>query len=358
MNFVESKNRLFILIFSLIPALLLISLSGCSDKILPPNTENQNNASAFLYASQDENSDVWTYYSSLVDGTVQVDFGEKVARAPSGNGRGLMLGSDNFLYLVDLKTGTILLGGISLSSGYDDFESFSPAISPDGNRIAWSEVNQAEERRRTVLMDATGGNRVTLLIGAAHETYIRFSPNGEYIAFFYEDYATSEAGLYRVNSDGSNVTLLTTVSNAPNDGGGVLDWSPDGSKIVFSQEEDAENFGLYVINSDGTGLQRIGSGIVPDWSPDGSKILFTFPYPSLKMGVMNPDGSGIEVLTPVTKGVLGRWSADGKQILYAEYDITADPENDPARITIMNYATKSTSLISSRGSYAGLFWVE
>ncbi len=341
---------------------VFLSQIGCSDKIAPPtanDTTSQSGASsyAFLYAARNSPTQEWLYRSSLEDGTINATFGEKVARAPSGNKKSLMMASYNRLDVVDLQTGTVLFGGIGLSDGYDYFEKFSPAISPDGTRLAWSEENYTEEKRRAVLMDANGTHRVTLPVGAAHETPMRFSPDGTYVAFFSYDYDAEKGTLYRVNADGSNLQPLTETTSRPfSDGAAVFDWSPDGSQIVFSQGED--NPALYIINSDGTGLRLLGAGIVPDWSPDGSKILFTLPYPSLSLGMMNTDGSGTEILTPSSLGVNGRWSPDGKHILYADYDTDADVERDPARISVMNVATRSVTVIDSTGAYAGLFWVE
>jgi len=53
------------------------------------------------------------------------------------------------------------------------------------------------------------------------------------------------------------------------------DWSPDGTQIVFGKEGE-----LYIINSDGTGLTKIGSSgydniYNPSWSPVDNKISCT-----------------------------------------------------------------------------------
>lgn len=76
--------------------------------------------------------------------------------------------------------------------------------------------------------------------------------------------------------DGSNKRNLTNDDKVFNDSPA---WSPDGSKIVFSASDgpgvsfgtlDIQN--IYVINSDGTGLQKLTNAgkkdqinITPDW---------------------------------------------------------------------------------------------
>ena len=56
-------------------------------------------------------------------------------------------------------------------------------------------------------------------------------------------------------------------------------WSPDGKKIVFlSKSNQAGNFDIWVMNSDGSNKQRLTTDPAddgwPSWSPDGSKIAF------------------------------------------------------------------------------------
>ena len=209
-------------------------------------------------------------------------------------------------------------------------------------------------------MDVTGENRVELNdLNFASSSFIRFSPDGNSLAFFSYDKDAQEGWLYRVNTDGTGLQQLTEASKPLVDGAATFDWSPDGSKIVFSQEEQNGNASLHIINADGTAHSELAMGaFAPDWSPDGTKILYTTPWPFLQMGVINPDGTGAEILTPSTHGVLGRWSPDGKHILYAEYNKGIDPEQNPARIRIMDVASRSTTTVSSEGGMFGLYWVE
>lgn len=55
-------------------------------------------------------------------------------------------------------------------------------------------------------------------------------------------------------------------------------WSPDGTQIVFSSRRE-NNWDLYLIYADGSGLRRLTDDPAydgePDWSPDGRRIVFT-----------------------------------------------------------------------------------
>ena len=114
-------------------------------------------------------------------------------------------------------------------------------------------------------------------------------------------------------------------------------WSPDGKRLVFLERSD--NGGncscrtLYVVNADGTGLHRltppsIAPGDKIDWSPDGSTILFrTHPGEDLNgssglganLYTIHPDGTGLRQLThldPSDRLVPGSYSPEGTSIVF------------------------------------------
>lgn len=362
MIFPKKRYRLLTSLWLLTAFLFFATLTGCGDRIAPPDGENtgaEKPSYNFLYSVKSGTQ--WSYRSSSADGTLQKEFGVKLSSAPSGSGKSLMAAEDGTLYLIDLVTGNVLSSFETLGTFLEiwRFGYLSPAISPDGTRLAWTDI-QVDGKLYTVLIDASGTNRVVLPVGAEFGSYMRFSPDGHYLAFFCYDYDAEEAGLYRVNADGTNLQqLLVETSPLRHDGTLAFDWSPDGSAIVFSQREINDEVSLYTVNSDGTELSLLTKeGMAPDWSPDGSKILYTQPLPSLQMAVINPDGTGKEILTPSAQGLLGRWSPDGKQILYAEYDQGVDPVCNPARIQVMDVASRSTTTVSSEGEMFGLYWVE
>jgi len=89
--------------------------------------------------------------------------------------------------------------------------------------------------------------------------------------------------IWVMDADGSNKRRLTQ-NGATN---WAPSWHPDGERIVFSSNMDdwredikafGHNFELYLINSDGHGLERITENKVfdsfPMFSPDGKKIVF------------------------------------------------------------------------------------
>jgi Tol biopolymer transport system component len=126
---------------------------------------------------------------------------------------------------------------------------------------------------------------------------------------------TSDRGgtsrLYRMKDDGTSIVGLTPSAEAF-DG----DWSPDGSRIVFTAT-DGQGVDIFVMEADGSNPSSLGvSGGNPRWSPDGRRILFTsggsyITDPSIN--VMNADGSSV---TTLTTGGSPDWSPDGASIVF------------------------------------------
>jgi Tol biopolymer transport system component len=172
------------------------------------------------------------------------------------------------------------------------------------------------------------------------------SPDGSKIAFSRATYTYRDVGggtteeiytqdIYVMNADGSG---LREIADDP-----ALDygpaWSPDGSKIAFVSNRDApvdaayaNSYDIYVTNADGTGEPiRIsgqpGNESDLNWSPDGSKLLYVstadtpaFPNPGgdAEIYVMNPDGTGVSRLTDNTAyDSTPDWSPDGKEIAFS-----------------------------------------
>ena len=101
-----------------------------------------------------------------------------------------------------------------------------------------------------------------------------WSPDGQTICFS-GTIPGIEVQVYCVNADGTgSVAQKTTPANV---NGSSPSLSPDGSQIVFQTSRDGNNE-IYVMNPDGTGLQRLTTNLArdvnPAWSPDGTKIAF------------------------------------------------------------------------------------
>src|SRR6266542_537102 len=128
-----------------------------------------------------------------------------------------------------------------------------------------------------------------------------WSPDGTRIVYDSESREGGQ-GIWVVNADGSEATKLI-------DDGSVPAWSPDGTRIAFARPDLGEMvwygrgargtpFYLYVMDADGTNIQRLTDGqfsdYSPAWSPDGTQIAFVRnDREGAGLFVMNADGSDV-----------------------------------------------------------------
>ena len=174
-----------------------------------------------------------------------------------------------------------------------------PIISADGKKIVFG--SQRDGDFDIYIMDADGTNVKRLTDTVGYDGGPWFSPDASQIAWrawypqteqekqqwrenMAKDYVQSTPlDIWVMNSDGSGKKRLTD-NGATN---WAPSWHPDGQRIIFSSNMDdwrdeyktyGHNFELYLINSDGSNLQRLTFNKVfdsfPMFSPDGKKLAF------------------------------------------------------------------------------------
>lgn len=148
-----------------------------------------------------------------------------------------------------------------------------PTWSPDGKKIAFEVFRTPQPRRDPdlYLMDAHGSTPVKIVEGGATPS---FSPDGTRLVFVSRRDGNFE--IYSVKSDGSDVRRLT---NHPAEDSNPS-WSPDGATIAFVSDREGERHAIYVMNPDGSELQRLAFSkrqefCFPAWTPDSKSVLFT-----------------------------------------------------------------------------------
>ncbi len=176
-----------------------------------------------------------------------------------------------------------------------DSLSYSPLESSqtDQDFVGWPNITPSTKR----LLSVSSGEY------AVHPSY---SPDGTKISYgMYSP--TGGFGIWVMNSDGSGVSQIIVKDVFPADWAGDIylflsnSWSPDGRKIAYTGGEGtrrAETFDIWTINSDrsGTPLQitKAGFAIMPSWSPDGEKIAYVEPEDDQTWAIwlVNSDGTG------------------------------------------------------------------
>lgn len=165
-------------------------------------------------------------------------------------------------------------GQTQLTSTVDNLEDTEPGISPDGSKIVFQRVDLTGASGTGFdiwEMNADGSHQTQLTSSSDAEISAEFSPDGTKIVYVRQS-PTNQ--IWIMGADGSNQHVLL---NNPGQQDRGPSWSPNGAKIVYSEDGN----GLYVMNADGSNPTQLldGSGHPipgqdPTWSPDGTQIAF------------------------------------------------------------------------------------
>jgi len=172
---------------------------------------------------------------------------------------------NNAIYITDMSSGESFSVSDGSLSMYAEF-------SPDGSRVLYS--SSLEENFDLVVLDlndTTDKAQKTIISTKDAELQGTYSPDGNYIAF--SSFDINYKGTLRVcDSKGKNCKAVTSGSSAYNP-----KFSPDGKRLAFVWDKTG-SFGVYVCNSDGSGIKQLTSGkdnsIEYDWSGDSKKIVY------------------------------------------------------------------------------------
>lgn len=202
------------------------------------------------------------------------------------------------LYPYDIFTANADGSGLKKITDNPQYDA-EPIVSSDGKRIVFG--SQREGDFDIYVMNADGSNVRRLTDRVGYDGGPWFSPDGKKIVWraWYPDTEEEKAkwrdcmendyilpfplDIWVMDADGSNKKRLTN-NGATN---WAPSWHPDGKRIIFSSNMDdwhadikkfGHNFELYIINADGTGLERITYNNVfdsfPMFSPNGKKLVF------------------------------------------------------------------------------------
>ena len=169
--------------------------------------------------------------------------------------------------------------------------------------------------------DNTGGSLVRLTTSAAVETAPQLSPLRDIVA--YTSNATGQYQLYTMNRDGSNQRLITALSVEGYSNAGVgYRWSPDGAQLIYAHYDQ-----LYRINRDGSGLTLLATAPAGrhfrecDWTAQGNRLVVQTiganPYDS-ELYLYNVDGTNPVLFVGNLPGRVDSpsFSIDGTRVVY------------------------------------------
>ena len=141
----------------------------------------------------------------------------------------------------------------------------SPAVSPDGKRVA-----MILSRSGTVDLyagDIDGGNLKRLTKSREDESSPCWSPDGQWICFAGKK--SERRSLWKVSASGGEpVRIATGVSNPSEP-----DWSPDGKWIVFTSQRGG-GFDVCVVPAAGGTATVLVEGEDPSWAPNSRTVVY------------------------------------------------------------------------------------
>ncbi len=239
--------------------------------------------------------------------------------------------------------------------------SLLPSVSGDGSRVSYLTVDNTAN----LMVEAGGGGGERQLV--VYETILSTAPDtsadGSRVVFLKTTGLLAPSQLWRVQTDGSDETQLTTLTSG---GAGSPSIAGDNDTIVFSADSDPAGGNadlseeIFRIRADGTGLQQLTTGPAgtastnPAISGDAGRVVFDSDADPLGGNLdgsreifgMLADGSGLIQLTSGPAATLSqrpRVDGSGGWVVF-ESDADLDGGNPDGSFEIYRVRSDGTLL--------------
>jgi Tol biopolymer transport system component len=187
----------------------------------------------------------------------------------------------------------------------------APVWSPDGNQIAIATSTEDGGFELAVLSDIND-EPVQIASGRATQPKIRWSPNGDWIAF------ESQRNIYIVTPTGEDYRQVTQGNMHF-----LGDWSSDGQKLALSVNNGDRQYMIMVSieTGDSREVTHPREGIFDyfvSWTPDGKSVLFSTNRFSENLSLYRynlPDATSEKYVDSMVVSV--SWNPSGNHFVYA-----------------------------------------
>jgi len=197
--------------------------------------------------------------------------------------------------------------GVALTA--DNSISFGPNWVPGQLRLFYTSFRAA--RPEIYLQDLRSGDRTRVISFPGTSSSPAVSPDGRRMAMVLS--RSGSPDIWIANVDGTDLRQLTKTKELE----ASPCWSPDGRTLCFTSAESGRP-SLYTLPASGGTMKRLNTGGVtqctePDWSPDGKQIAFTRAAGEFTIYVMPATGGSAEAIAP---GEDPSWSPNSRTLVF------------------------------------------
>lgn len=193
-------------------------------------------------------------------------------------------------------------------------------MSPDGTRVVYTTDTEEGNELRVITLATGAITNVHANSGLADTRGADWSPDGSKLVFSGPGSTRTTSRLYVADADGTSPVVITP--DEQDDHHLFPDWSPDGSTIAFTDWGGDEQT-VKLIDADGTDQRVLATDAFDStWSPGSDKLVVT-TRDSLtnesryQLRVVGADGSVIADLSSTYSDQQPAWSPDGKYLAFA-----------------------------------------
>jgi TolB protein len=201
-------------------------------------------------------------------------------------------------------------GARMLQLTHDGAISVSPALSPDGHRLAYTGYQSGYAD--IYLVDLASGARNRIIKYPGTNSGAAFSPEGNLIACTLSKDGNPEIYVTGLNGDSPRrLTRGRGVESSPT-------WSPSGSEIIYSSDERGgpQLFRIPVSGGAGRLLQTgFGYNTQPNWSPDGKRVTFNIRSGGFQIAILDLDSGSTRIA--ISDGENPVWGPDSRHIIFS-----------------------------------------
>ncbi|MBI5706551.1 MAG: PD40 domain-containing protein [Armatimonadetes bacterium] len=191
------------------------------------------------------------------------------------------------------------------------------------NKIFYSLFNSGNLTTDLAYMDPNGANRTPIFSLPLNITVATLSPDGQHWAFFYSPDPLSANAVYDVYINTTpSFAGATRITSANYTYDGTIQYTSDGTQLVYTASPTLGDSGLYKVNASGGSPTRLGGTAnieAAHLSYATNKIVCTRVVSGLgEIATINLDGTGLTNITSNTSDdIMPQWNKAGTRVAFS-----------------------------------------